>query len=150
MEATIEAPKTLKEAEAVITLWQSKLQDAQQALAQHEQQLGRLALAGSAESATAELTRLQVDVTIATQAVEASVVQRKTVRRAEQAARVISIRAEAAELHKQAEEAAEIVNELGPKLAAARNRMEHCTRVASQMETQAGEIEASLRREAQS
>jgi capsule polysaccharide export protein KpsE/RkpR len=146
MEATIEAPTmTLKEAEALIATWQTSLQDAQNALAHHEQQLGQIALASGAEAATQALMRLQVEVRMAEAGVAAANAQRETVRRAKQAERAVNLRAEAAELNTKLHEDAAFLEEWGQKVAAARNRLEQGSRQHSQMIAMADEIEWRLK-----
>jgi 6-phosphofructokinase len=151
MEATIEAPTmTLKEAEAEIATWETSLQDAQRALAQHEQQLGQIALATGVEAATQELLRLQVSVKQAEAGVAAATVQRAALGRAERAAHAIKLRADVIEFNRLADEAALVYNEHSPLAAAAWRRVEDYSRRASLAELSAGDIEFKLRQAAQS
>ncbi len=61
MDATIEVTMSLAEAETQIGTWKQALQDAQDGLLRHEQQLGQIALATSVGAATQELMRLQLE-----------------------------------------------------------------------------------------
>ncbi len=151
MEATIEAPTmTLKEAEAEIATWQTSLQDAQNALAHHEQQLGQIALATGAEAATQSLMRLQVEAKMAEAGLAGATVQRAALGRAERAAYATKLRADVIEFGRLADEAALVYNEHAPIAAAAWSRVEDYSRRASLSELQAGDIEFKLRQAAQS
>ncbi len=151
MEATIEAPTmTLKQAEEVIATWQTSLQEAQNALAHHEQQLGQIALATGVEAATQELMRLQVEAKMAEAGLAAATVQRAALGRAERAAYAIKLRADVIEFTRLADEASLVYNEHAPLAAAARHRMEDYSRRSSLAELSAGDVEFKLKQQAQS
>ncbi len=146
--ATIEqTPMTLKEAEQAIREWQGKLQQAQQALAAHERQMGQAALNGNAGDVAQELHRLEVDVKVAQQALAAAQGQREAVRRKEQRARAIQLREKAAQLDKLAEEHGAIYQELAPKTESAKNAMWSADREMRAALRMAEDIESKLRRE---
>jgi len=148
MEATIEAPTmTLKEAEVQINTWNQSLQAAQQALSAHERQMGQLALSGNAQAAAQELHRLEVDVKVAQQALEAAQSQRETVRHGELRARAKQLREKAAELDKLAEEHAAIYNELAAKTESAKKNMWDYDREYRAALRNAEDIESKLRLE---
>jgi hypothetical protein len=71
-DTTIEAPLTEQQATKLVTEWESKLAAAQRDLAAHEARIGDAALNGNARTAATELHRLEVDVRIASQALEAA------------------------------------------------------------------------------
>jgi hypothetical protein len=146
MDATIEQPAlTLKEAEQGIKDWQDKLQEAQAALANHEQQVGQLALAHGVDSVVETEVRLRTEVKRAEAGLQAAQQQREAVRRVEQSKRAEQIRAEADELDKKLNEEAAFLNEWGPKVEAARNRLEYGSRRHSLLLSQADEIERKLK-----
>ncbi len=151
MDATIEAPiMSLAEAEKQIGTWKQSLQDAQSALATHEQNLGSIALATSVEDATQALMRLQVEVKMAETGLAGAISQNAAVRRAERVAYAIQLRADVIEFNRLAEEASLVYNEFAPKAAAAWRRVEDYSRRSSLAELSAGDVESKLKQAAQS
>ncbi len=73
----IEAPLTEQQAGSIVSEWEGKLAAAKSALADHEARMGDAALNGNSRSAATELHRLEIEVRIATNALEAAQRQRQ-------------------------------------------------------------------------
>jgi small-conductance mechanosensitive channel len=69
---TIEAPLTEQEALRFVTEWESKLALAKRTLNDYESQMGNAALLGKAGEVATELQRLELEVRIAEQALQAA------------------------------------------------------------------------------
>lgn len=132
---------TLKEAETAFTGWQSKLDAARADLADFEQGLGQFALANGPMVATQELARRQVEVRMCEAGLAGANTQIAEVRRQEQLARVQGIRAEAAELERQATEFEAFYSEWQPKVATAYQGVINNRSIAESRRRQADEIE---------
>lgn len=135
----------LKAAEGAITEWERRLAKARAVLAQHEDDLGTLALSGRADKALEKLKTFQNDVQIAEQALAAAHRQREAVRDQ-------NTRQHIQDLLQQMENAAEVaaqhgavLAELGPKFEQARREFEFHTQRHILIGHQVESLEDALR-----
>jgi predicted nucleic acid-binding Zn-ribbon protein len=145
MAATIEAPAmTLRQAEDAVIASQSALASAQQALQQHEHEIGAIALRDGVDAATEAMLRLQISVKRAEAALQAALSQRQQVRLAAEAQRIVDLRSMAKKLDARLTEDSLFLKEWGPKVAAAQSNFELGAKRFMLLERQIEEHEARL------
>lgn len=139
--AVVSEPMTHRQAEDALKEWQAKLDAARQALADGEANIGQLALAQGADKATAQITRLQVEVRMNEAGLAAAQVQRDEAQRREQLARIVQLRAKWEELNEEAGRHGAIIREWGPKVSQAHESINLVSLQMSTIERQIEEIE---------
>lgn len=135
---------TLTEVDALIATWERQVLTYREDLARYELRLGEMTIAGGGANARRELAQLRDELAAAEQAVIVARSQREAVQRRELAEYAGKLRADAKELAEQAKADGAFVEEWGPKVATARDQMEHLMWRSVMMERQAEDIEYRL------